>query len=189
MLVEQEERYERALQSYAIAKSELSKEVNLCFAHFGKTLESINTKLPLFDHFHRKLEINLDDVAFCIQKKAVPIKEVLFKLKKQKDSQKAQWIMEKTLDKIFSRIDRGILNRDLSNILTNFGYDGEDVFEMDIGSFYKEKESLSYRRKVIELKQFVQPLELFVKKHFSSLTYALDDKILSLIQNWEKDER
>ncbi len=189
MLLEQEERYERAIQSYAIAKNELSQEVNLCFFHFGKTVECINTKLFLFDHLHRKMEIDLDDVAFCIQKKAVPIKEVLLSLKKQKDHQKAQWIIEKTLDKIFSRINREILNRDLSNILTNFGYDGEDVFEMDIGSFYKEKDLLSYRRKVMELQQFVQPLEVFVKKHFPQLTYVLDDKILSLMQNWKKDER
>ncbi len=174
VLEEKKERLNRALESYKIAYDELKDDTQLIFANLDKK-KKINKNIVLYDKAKRKFKINLNEAIFCVQKKAIPIKEYLSDLLMQKDIEEAKYVINGVIENVISRMNKNILNRDFSNILTNYGYDNNKFFEMDVGSFYKEKYDLSVDRINSELDGFTFPLRMFLVNNYSDLVEYFDN--------------
>lgn len=174
ILDEKKERLNRAIESYKIAYDDLKDDTQLIFANIDKK-KKLNKNIVLFDKANRKFKINLNESIFCIQKKAIPIKEYLSDLLMQKDIEKAKFVINGVIENVLSRMNKNILNRDFSNILTNYGYSNNKFFEMDVGSFYKEEYDLSTDRINSELDGFTFPLRLFLVNNYSDLVEYFDN--------------
>jgi hypothetical protein len=163
-LLEKKERSLRAQESYDIAFRTLKEETAVIFAHLTPT-RHLCRQIEVYDGLNKKWTIELDNVLFIVQKKAVSLEKALREAFLAKEEKRVKSLIFSFLDGVLSRQKQGILNRDWRNALRNSGVIGDQVIEVDIGSFYRDDAIFSGKRFEEEIVLFSTPLREFLEKN------------------------
>jgi hypothetical protein len=174
--LEKKERALRAQESYDIALNRLSLETAVIFAHLTPTRHSYK-QVVVYDGLDRAWTIDLDNVLFIVQKKASSLEKELKRSLLSKNEEKVHQLICSFLEGVFKRQKAGILNRDWRNALRNSGVIGDQVIEVDIGSFYRDDAVFSGDRFQEEMILFSLPLKEFLKKEGPEYLPAFEGKI------------
>jgi hypothetical protein len=136
-------RFEFLFSSFSLAAKNLREETGVLYSHLEPT-DHLQIQLSFKDPFHRTYLLNLDQTIFILQKKQSLMIPLFKNCLKEGKREKAKEILDSFLDLVAYRARQGISNKD-GSFLRNFGYDGEKVVQIDIGSFYfPTKEPFSF---------------------------------------------
>jgi hypothetical protein len=163
----------KVISSCRIAKNIFKEETRLHFVHFGKT-SNLKKKLIVRDKIGRKIEINLDDVAFVVQDTVEPFDEKFLKCANQKNDPAIEKMIISFLQSEKQRILKGIFNLDKSKYLQNIGYFENQFVTMDIGSFKIEKNKDLYLN---EMSEFGGIFRSFIAKHYPQKLIFFDKNL------------
>ncbi len=146
--------YQRFFTSYKMALEELSDLTGVVFVHLNPTSAEM-PQVTIHDRLKRPLKISLDQTAFLIQKKGVPLLQV----KEQE--------MEKVIDSFFQTIltykEKDVVHYDLPNLIRNVGFYQGHYMEMDVGSYEKRPKDKHYWKR--ELENISQIFVRFLEKN------------------------
>lgn len=143
---------EESFTSYMIAYRHLKEETGLLFLHLNKT-DHLGISLKLIDQHGSSMEVNLDEMEFLIQKRAVLAFEYLETLIERGAYGDVLIRIRSLLDVVAKRNQMGIYDKDLQ-FFKNFGFINNHAVEIDIGEFkigvdvpntYEELLRLSYQ--------------------------------------------
>jgi hypothetical protein len=118
------------LKSLQIAKDYFSLETGLVAVHFGNAKDSLPFVL-LYDRLHRGQMVDLNGVAFALQKRQTLLSSALVKAKEASESKQ---ILMAYLDLISLEKKRGWMSHDCAFWL-NFGFENGRVYRLDVGSY------------------------------------------------------
>lgn len=187
---------ERVMQRKERSRRQTMESCTLAYRHFKedmvllyaqvipreKTDPLYNPFLPkvvLFDSLGKRHLIDLNEVGFVLQRKALPIKDYLLLLKREGRVEKACAVIDQLLAKSIEILDRGFFDRDCHWII-NFGLFDEHVIKIDCGSLYcdpskgKEafyREELPFGKKILLtwLEKNYKEVFLYAKKKIGEL--------------------
>lgn len=150
-LAEKRERWKRKKKetvastfgSCKIAYTVFKNETGVIFVHLNKN-HPFNHTIILKDRIGLKHHIQLGDVEFVVQKKAIPTGEYLLSLKKEGKTKEAKEALRKLLAFTEMRAKKGFSDKD-PHLIRNFGFIDGKAVELDIGGFHRDpKKNLEY---------------------------------------------
>jgi len=166
---EKKNRQEKEFASYKIAYEELQEETALVLLHLHKT-SLLQKQVSLIDKLHIVHEIQLDDFAFLVQRRAEGVFEHLEALIAKEKMQEAKEAIH-SLSLLFVKIrEKKIFDMD-PNISKNFGFLDSQAVQIDIGRFFKGEsfDSHSYfQKKNEEFKQWLREKSPSLAQEFES---------------------
>lgn len=129
--------------SCKIAYTTFKNETGVIFVHLNKNTPFDHTVI-LKDRIGLKHHIQLEDVEFVVQKKAIPTGEYLLSLKEEGKTQEAQKALKELLAFTEMRAKKGFSDKD-PHLIRNFGFINGKAVELDIGGFHRDpKKNLEY---------------------------------------------
>lgn len=139
IIASREKRMCHLFRSAKIAIEHLPKETGVLFLHVGKAGNRLGQG-KIYDKMGNSYDLDFDTVDFLLQKRAIPVKQMLDSLFQKGLSETAITRMNTLIQLIENRSRKGIKNKD-GNILENCGFVGENPVELDIGSFVYRTQS------------------------------------------------
>lgn len=130
-------KWERDARSYKLAYDELRDETGLLFLHLYKT-DSLQKKAQIVDKLGITHEIDLDKVAFILQRRATPLLDDLHQKIQTHQLDAAKERLKQVVNLVKWRCARGIIDED-PRLQKNLGLLGDRVLFIDIGRFKKEE--------------------------------------------------
>lgn len=166
--------FESCLTSYR----EFKEETGLLFIHLNKTpLDQIMT---LKDRIGFKHQIELSDVEFVLQRKAIPTDKYLLSLKKEGKTEEAQKALSSLLTFTLKRAEKRYSDKD-PHLIRNFGFIDGKAVEIDIGGFHHDpKKDLKYFHKY-EIKRIERKLLPWLEENYPELTPYAQEELAKLI--------
>ena len=162
---------------------ELNKENSgLIYLHFNPSFNSFGY-VDLYDKLGRKHRVDLDQVAFVVQKKAQVLNMALTENLDKGDVATAQMLIFKILDMFVSQYQKGLYDRDLG-VLHNTGFVDHDPIHFDMGKMtfdesMKQKSNYKSHLILVSIK-----IENWIKNHYPQydaiLFQAIEDKLNTL---------
>jgi len=157
--------------AYTLAK----KETEIFYLHLNLTknlLPIISLRGPL----GRSFSLPLDSYRFALQKKAEPLKKVLFS---SIDSGHIKSCIDSLFSLLLQRSGKGISNSD-GNLFRNFGFIGHQAVEIDFGNYGYSSDLLLPDRQKEEISRFVLNLRSWLNYNAPEWTAYLDQKMDSI---------
>ena len=177
------ERFDRAIKSYLLAANQLRDKTNLLYLHLNQTA-FFDKKLFFRAKSGQELPIDLDKTAFIIQEKGTPLDEVMISVRN--DKKEVHRLISQLLENVFQRTRRGIMNRD-PMIVRNSGLKNNELFEMDIGSFYHVK-NVSGEEIQAELDRSNELFRAFILQNIPEYLSFFESEIKRLKESPDKIE-
>ena len=149
------------LNSFQIAFEELKEETGLLYLHLEQT-DHWHKTVAIQDRVHRTYSIDLDRTGFLLQKRREILMPVIETAIRNHEKEKAQALLNNFLELIALRAQKGIFNKDPS-FSRNFGLDGSQVIQIDVGSFYRPKEgdfAFSFLQTTGHVKKWLAQIDL-----------------------------
>lgn len=123
--------------------SEFKNETGVLFVRLNKHLP-FDHILTVKDRIGFKHRIQLTDVEFVIQKKAIPTDKYLLSLKEKGMLKKAEKSLDDLIAFTIKRAEKGYSDKD-PHLIRNFGFIDDQAIEIDIGGFHRDpKKDLTY---------------------------------------------
>lgn len=180
ILEERRERFQKAKDSYMIAYRDIKDATEVLYVHLNQT-NYIKKRVKVVDKMGISHSLELDKIAFIIQRKIDSLSKVLPNLKL--DDQKK--FIDSFFEILFWRIERGVASKDFTNLIRNSGCDGLRFVELDVGSFSKfrdEKDGL------LEFLNMTSYMRTYVKNNlrevFPYFQRVLEEKELCLKEKY-----
>ncbi|MCB1115492.1 MAG: hypothetical protein KDK71_03385 [Chlamydiia bacterium] len=165
--------------SCLISFKEFKEETGTLFVHLNKT--PIDLTLTLKDRIGMKHKINLDDVEFVLQKRAIPTDDYLLSLKKEGKTKEAEKALASLLAFTTMRAEKGYSDKD-PHPIRNFGFIDGAPLEIDIGGFHRDpKKDLTYYR-TTELSRIEKKLLPWLEKNYPELLPETKNTLAALKQ-------
>lgn len=133
--------------SWKIAYDHLKTEAGLLWVHLNKT-EDLHKRLVIYDKMGFKHILELDQMEFCLQRRAEPLNSVLVAYKAEGQLAQAQQLMSNLLQLMLSEYQRGLSDNDHA-LLQNTGVVNHHPIHIDVGQFLqneKFKDPAFYRQ-------------------------------------------
>lgn len=121
------------VQSWKIAFENLSDESGLLFVHLNKT-DHLKQQMTLYDKLGLKHVVDLDQMEFCIQRRADMLCDTLLKHKDKEELTAAQGLVHHLLTMILSEYARGLADNDHA-LMQNTGVAQGKPVHIDVGQF------------------------------------------------------
>lgn len=163
------QKWNEIFSSYKLAYEELSSKTKVRFLHVQKS-GNLKKRINIFDKLGIRHKVELDNIAFLVQDKALPLE---LYLSSEEDIQALKQVISSYLALIKYLALHGVRNGD-SNLLRNCGVLNGEVIDMDVGS-YKKNSDLKFLR--AELEKGAAPLRNILKKKDLSLVSFLNEQI------------
>ena len=168
----QEQKLGKAFSSYKIAYQELKEQTGLIYAHLDPT-EEFHQPLILVDKLGIEHPIDLDHTAFLVQKKVDLVYAKLSSWKQRGETHLAKRGISSLLHLLKDRFERGISDHD-PLIRTNFGFIGEEAFQIDVGAFAKQGTTPNPEK---EFARILASLKDWVEHNYPELSEHLDEEM------------
>jgi hypothetical protein len=126
------------VQSWKIAFENLKEETGLAFVHLNKT-NHLQHDLTLYDKMGIKHVVSLDQMEFCVQRRARMLCETLLDYKAQGHLAEAQQLIHQLLNMILSEYSRGLADNDHA-LMQNTGVAQGKPMHIDVGQFVFHEE-------------------------------------------------
>ena len=163
-------------ESCKLAYEGLKESTGMIYLHIHRTT-FFKQKLLIFDKLGIKHEIDLNEIDFALQKKAVLSHKKFRQLIRENKIETAKRCIDSILDLLMKKCKQGIKDKD-PNFRTNIGFLGEQAIEIDIGSFQKDDSlSLDYKSEIVDQ---TQKFKEWLERRNSELTKYLEEKIKSV---------
>lgn len=145
---------------------EFKEETGVLFVHLNKS--PLDQMITLTDRIGFKHQIELSDVEFVLQKKALPTDQYLLSLKEEGKVKEAEKALSALLAFTVKRAERGYSDKD-PHLIRNFGFIDGKAVEIDIGGFHQDpKKDLSYFH-THEMKRIKRKLLPWLEENFPEL--------------------
>ncbi len=175
-LLESKEKRKRFIfESFHLAKEELQDITGVLFSHLGKSEKTTDT-LSLIDALGFKHTLPLHSSIFILQEKHSLWTAAFLKAQ---DLREKERILNALVDAIMKRAQKGILNRDRS-FLRNYGFDGEKVYQIDVGSFFRSKNLDSEQAYQKSARDSLEPIHEWLKKTDPEMLQVLNKRLTEL---------
>ena len=136
--------------------------------------------ITLTDRIGFKHQIELSDVEFVLQKKALPTDQYLLSLKEEGKVKEAEKALSALLAFTVKRAERGYSDKD-PHLIRNFGFIDGKAVEIDIGGFHQDpKKDLSYFH-THEMKRIKRKLLPWLEENFPELLPYAHEELNKLI--------
>ena len=122
------------LNSMKIAYEELQTDTGVLAIHFGETRDQ-GKKLQIVDAAGYSYQLPAHKISFVLQTKHPILMKTFLDAIQAGDVEKGKKILDALITVVVKRGKKGIWNKDAS-FLRNYGFDGENGYQIDIGSFY-----------------------------------------------------
>lgn len=160
------EKWEKTFKSYQIASEQLSEETGLLFFHPAQSEDC--PKVTLIDPLNIAHQIDLNQYAFAIQKKALLAYPYFEECAKKKDFIKAAKGFHSLFSLFKYKMDLGIADND-PLIRTNFGFYEDKAIQIDLGPFSFNEELKSLKKQKEEIKKIALPLQHWLESNHPEL--------------------
>lgn len=119
--------------SWKVAFENLKQETGLLFVHLNKT-DSLHQKLVIYDKIGQSHIVDLDQMEFCIQRRADLLCDSLSQYKSKGDLVGAKLLVHNLLKLILSEYRRGLADNDHA-LMQNTGVVQGNPIHIDVGQF------------------------------------------------------
>lgn len=153
--------------SCILSYTEFQQQTGVIFLHLNRT-NYLKRSLILSDRLKIKHQIDLDEVQFALQKRAIPTDVYLMKLHKKKETEKAKNAISSLINFAIWRAEKGYSDKD-PHPIRNFGFLNDQVIEIDIGGFHKdERKGLDYfySHEIFKIREKFRP---WLEKYYPEL--------------------
>jgi len=145
-------RLDKEFASYRLAGGLLRKETGLLFLHLDPT-SGFGKTITLYDKIGVKQQIDLDKVAFVLQKKADLLYPTLERWVRCGEKDKAKQALTNLINLLEKRSKLGVYDKN-PDLKTNFGFINTQPIQFDIGRFsidFTRKDEAVYRDDLIRI--------------------------------------
>jgi hypothetical protein len=167
------------VQSWKLAFENLKEETGLVFVHLNKT-DHLNKQLTIYDKIGMKHIVNLDQMEFCIQKKAKMLCDVLMECQRNGDFPRAQQIVQNLLGMVLSEYARGIADNDHA-LMQNTGVSEGKPVHIDVGQFVFNDEVKNQEVFHQELITKTYKFKLWLRKQYPELADDLESQLYQIV--------
>lgn len=165
----------KLMRSWQIVFKDLKEEAGLLLIHLHSS-SSLKTQLTLYDRLGRRYEISLDEMEFCIQKKAALLGDVLLKHRQNHSLQQAQLLIVQIIDMFDKEAAKGILDKD-PIFMRNTGVANHKVVHIDIGEFVQDELIKELRFSSPYLTCKIKELALWLRAYYPELLPFLEEQV------------
>lgn len=169
------EKEEFLLNSFRISFNELKDQTGLLAIHLGQST-SKGLFLTVKDAFGCKHRLPLATTSFILQYKHPILMKEFAKAMEIGDQKRAEKILEAILITITERARKGILNRDRS-FLRNYGFDGKNAYQIDVGSFFKKPDLSPEEAYQKSLRDSIDPIQEWLSQNFPEIQIYFNTKL------------
>ncbi|EKE08774.1 MAG: hypothetical protein ACD_17C00003G0004 [uncultured bacterium] len=173
---------ERLLRnSFQLSFHFLQEETGLIAVHLGQT-EKDSRMLTVVDAAGSTHRFPLYKTSFVLQFKYPLLIPAFSKALEKGDQEGAQKILDALIDVIVMRAKQGILNRDRS-FLRNYGYDGRQAYQIDIGSFFTNdqlEETAVYQKSI---QDSIDPIQEWLQEKAPAMLPRLKQRVDTELNN------
>lgn len=163
------------VKSWKLVFENLKEETGLIFVHLNKTTH-LQHQLTIYDKIGRKHLVDLDQMEFCIQRRATMLCDTLLDYKAKKDLIGAQQLIHKLLHLILSEYARGFADNDHALMQNTGVVDGRPV-HIDVGQFVKQSPvNISQ-----ELFTKTYKFKIWLRTHYPELGDYLEKELYQLM--------
>lgn len=153
------------------------KETATLFVHLNKS--PLDQTIVLKDRIGFKHHIELSDVEFVLQKRAIPTDYYLLSLKEEGKTETAKEALASILAFTYHRAQKGYSDKD-PHPIRNFGFIEGEAVEIDIGGFYRDpKKDLTYYQ-THEILRIERNLLTWLEKNYPALLPAAYEELARL---------
>lgn len=175
---EKDDMYFETMNSIKLVYEQLKDETATIYVHLNKT-DHLN-KIKIEDKFKKEHLIDLNDLGFVVQKKALSFKKALLNAKN--DNETLKNLLSSFFYNLESIYKKKLLNKD-RHVLQNLGIiDGNRVVEIDIGRFIL-KNDFDKEKVKKEVFHYTTYLKKWLLKNAPSSVEFLDQKLIELTDN------
>lgn len=121
------------VKSWKVAFENLQEETGLIFVHLNKT-DRLHHQLTIYDKIGVQHTVDLDQMEFCIQRRASMLCPTLMEFKAKNDLAGAQRLVHQLLNMILSEYSRGLADNDHA-LMQNTGVAQGKAVHIDVGQF------------------------------------------------------
>lgn len=167
------------VRSWKVAFEELKDETGLVFVHLNKT-SNLHKTLVLYDKLGLEHRVSLDDMEFCIQKRADMLCHVLLDKKNNGDLEGAKKIIDRLLQTILSEYSRGLADNDHA-LMQNTGVASEIPVHIDVGQFVHNDAMKDPKVYQIELFTKMYKFRIWLGENYPELKDYVDSRLEEII--------
>lgn len=163
------------VKSWKTAFENLKEETGLIFVHLNKT-QNLRTRLTIVDKVGISHEVNLDQMEFCIQRRADMLCKTLLGFKEKGDLEGAKKLIDSLLTLIISEYHRGLADNDHA-LMQNTGVAHGKPVHIDVGQFVQNehvKDPSVYHQ---ELFTKTYKFKLWLKEEYPELFSHLEEQL------------
>ncbi len=157
----------RMFESCLAAYYEFREETGVFFLHLNKLVGN-HPKLEVKDRLGRLHTIDLNQVEFLLQRRAVLTSTYLANLKEKGEEEKAKEAVRALVDLTTNRALKGYSDKD-PHLVRNFGFFEGRAIQIDVGGFHKDpKKDFGYYRNV-ELSRIEGKFLPWIEKNYPEI--------------------
>jgi len=174
-----QKKLQRSYESYKIAYSELKEETALVFLHLHAT-DYLPNHLTLVDNLNISHVVDLNKMAFVLQKRASLCYPYLLSLKNAGKTEEAKEALVSLLHLLVARCKRGIADKD-PLIRTNVGFIEQKPVLIDVGPFsYNSsiQERAVYKEEILRI---TASLKDWLKNNYPELLGSVEEELNALL--------
>lgn len=162
--------------SFKLAYESVPTETAILYLHLNKT-ENRHKTVTLFDKVGTKHQVDLDNVEFIVQKKAMLVRSTIAKLMEQGKEAEAKKRLDQIFDLFLECGHKNVVDTDGALIRKdNLGFLNDRAIYIDAGKLVKRPEIVIKRRFAKDIKR-LRPLEKWLEHKFPTLEkYFIEKK-------------
>lgn len=173
---DQAKRQQFLINSFVLSFEKLGSQTGTIALHIGQSYFS-DKNLTLVDASGAKHHLPISQTTFALQHKYPLWSKQVEKALAQQDESQVKNLIDALVDVIVQRANNGILNRDRS-FLRNYGYNGKEAVQIDIGSFFISSQIDNPYEKSI--RDSLDPVQEWLKEKDPEALSYLNNKIKNL---------
>ncbi len=167
------------VQSWKVAFENLKEESGLVAVHLNKS-SHLQKPLVLYDKMGRKHLVDLDQMEFCIQRRARLLCETLLDYKEKNHLNEAKALLHHLITLILSEYARGLADNDHA-LMQNTGVAQGKPMHIDIGQFVFNETIKKPEVFCQELFTKTYKFKLWLKEHDPELADYLEEELSQII--------
>ncbi|MBA2370006.1 MAG: hypothetical protein H0V82_13460 [Candidatus Protochlamydia sp.] len=167
------------VKSWKLAFDKLQEETALVFVHLNKT-DHLKKQVVIYDKIGAQHLVNLDEMEFCVQRRAQMLCETLLEYKMQAANEKTELLIENLLALILSEYSRGLADNDHALMQNTGVVDGRPI-HIDVGQFVQNAEVKNMLIAHQELYTKTYKFNIWLNEHYPEAGNILEQKLKGIM--------
>ena len=175
------EKLDITFQSFLLAYNELKEESGLLYVHLNPTTD-LQFSVTLVDHLNNHYLVDLDRVAFVLQKKATGVFPTLHTLIKKGEKERAKRHLNSLVHLISTRCNKGIIDND-AILDQNYGFAGSEAIHVDIGRLARDTSINDQKKALNHAQTLFTTLSQWLKEESPELSNYFETRIEAMLSS------